>query len=81
MPQLGLPELIIVLVIVLIIFGASRLRGIGQGLGGAISAFRREVKEGREEDKTSSDDKATADTQEAKAPPQINEDKPEGSES
>ena len=37
MPQLGLPELIIILVIVLIIFGASRLRGIGQGLGGAIS--------------------------------------------
>jgi sec-independent protein translocase protein TatA len=77
MPQLGLPELIIVLVIVLVVFGASRLRGIGQGLGGAISAFRREVKEGREqEDKGTSTAKAT----EAKAPPQVNEDEPEGTE-
>jgi sec-independent protein translocase protein TatA len=74
MPQLGLPELIIVLVIVLIIFGASRLRGIGQGLGGAISAFRREVREGREqEDKGSSSDEAT----EAKEPPQVNQDEDE----
>jgi sec-independent protein translocase protein TatA len=79
MPQLGLPELIIVLVIVLIIFGASRLRGIGQGLGGAISAFRREVKQGREEE-TTSGSKAAADTQEAKAPPQINQDEPEGTQ-
>ena len=76
MPQLGLPELIIVLVIVLIVFGASRLRGIGSGLGGAISAFRREVKEGREEraeDAPDSDESAAA-----KAPPQINQDEEEG---
>jgi len=74
MPQLGLPELIIVLVIVLIIFGASRLRGIGQGLGGAISAFRREVKQGREEDQETATTKET----EAKAPPQVNQDEEEG---
>jgi sec-independent protein translocase protein TatA len=40
---IGLPELVIVLVIVLIIFGASRLRDIGGALGGAISEFRRSV--------------------------------------
>jgi len=40
---IGLPELIVVLVIVLIIFGASRLREIGGALGGAISEFRRSV--------------------------------------
>jgi sec-independent protein translocase protein TatA len=74
MPQLGLPELIIVLVIVLIIFGASRLRGIGQGLGGAISAFRREVKQGREEDQETSTTQET----EAKAPPAVNQDEEEG---
>ena len=44
MPQLGVWELLIVLVIVLLIFGPSRLTGIGKGLGGAITAFRREVK-------------------------------------
>ena len=50
MPQLGVWELLIVLVIVLLIFGASRLTGIGKGLGGAINAFRSEVKKGKEEE-------------------------------
>jgi sec-independent protein translocase protein TatA len=50
MPHLGVWELLIVLVIVLLIFGASRLTGIGKGLGGAISSFRNEVKKGREEE-------------------------------
>ena len=54
MPQLGIWELLIVLVIILLIFGASRLTGIGKGLGGAITAFRREVKQ--DEDKEKSDD-------------------------
>ena len=52
MPHLGVPELLIVLVIVLLIFGASRLTSIGKGLGGAINAFRSEVKkdEGEEDE-------------------------------
>jgi sec-independent protein translocase protein TatA len=49
MPQLGVWELLIVLVIVLLIFGASRLTGIGKGLGGAINAFRSEVKKDDED--------------------------------
>jgi sec-independent protein translocase protein TatA len=47
---IGLPELLIVLVIVLIIFGANRLREIGGALGGAISEFRRSVSTPDEED-------------------------------
>ena len=50
MPQLGIWELLVVLVIILLIFGASRLTGIGKGLGGAITAFRREVKQDDGED-------------------------------
>jgi sec-independent protein translocase protein TatA len=50
MPQLGVWELLVVLVIVLLIFGASRLTGIGKGLGGAINAFRSEVRKGKEEE-------------------------------
>jgi sec-independent protein translocase protein TatA len=50
MPHLGVWELLIVLVIVLLIFGASRLTSIGKGLGGAISSFRNEVKKGQEEE-------------------------------
>ena len=49
MPQLGVWELLIVLVIVLLIFGATRLRDIGKGLGGAVTAFRSEVKADDEE--------------------------------
>ena len=48
---IGLPELVVVLVIVLIIFGASRLREIGGALGGAISEFRSSVSGQDEEDK------------------------------
>jgi sec-independent protein translocase protein TatA len=37
---LGLPELIIILVIIILIFGASRLGDIGSGLGKAIRGFK-----------------------------------------
>jgi len=50
MPNFGVWEWLVILIIVLVIFGASRLKDIGQGLGGAINAFRREVKQGKEEE-------------------------------
>jgi len=37
---LGFPELIVILVIVVVIFGASRLPQLGKGLGEGISNFR-----------------------------------------
>jgi sec-independent protein translocase protein TatA len=40
---LGLPELAIILVIVILIFGASRLGDIGSGLGKAIRGFKDSV--------------------------------------
>lgn len=49
MPHFGVWELLIILVIVLLIFGATRLKDIGKGLGGAVTAFRTEVKQDREE--------------------------------
>jgi len=48
---LGWPELVIILVIVLVIFGASRVPEIGRALGKGIREFRgsvSEVKEGVE---------------------------------
>jgi sec-independent protein translocase protein TatA len=50
MPNFGVWEWLIILIIVLVIFGASRLRDLGKGLGGAINAFRSEVKSGREQE-------------------------------
>jgi len=41
MPRIGPPELIIILVIVLVIFGAGRLPEIGGALGKGIRAFKR----------------------------------------
>jgi sec-independent protein translocase protein TatA len=52
---IGLPELLVVLVIVLLIFGASRLRDIGGALGGAISEFRSAVSGEDEEDQESAE--------------------------
>jgi sec-independent protein translocase protein TatA len=40
MPSLGFPELIVVLLIVIVIFGANRLPGLGRGIGSAIKNFK-----------------------------------------
>ncbi len=37
---LGLPELLVILVIILLIFGANRLGDLGSGLGKAIRGFK-----------------------------------------
>lgn len=42
---MGFSELIIILIIVLIIFGAGRLPQIGEGVGKALKGFRKEVRE------------------------------------
>ncbi len=42
---LGLPELLVILFIILIIFGAGKLPQIGEGLGKGISNFKRSLKE------------------------------------
>ena len=42
---IGMPELIIILVIILIIFGAGKLPEIGGGMGKAIRNFRSATKE------------------------------------
>lgn len=40
----GLPELLIILVIVVVIFGAGKLPQLGRGLGEGISNFREGIK-------------------------------------
>ncbi len=42
--SLGLPELVIIFLIIMVIFGASRLSGLGKGLGQAIRGFKDEMK-------------------------------------
>ncbi|MDY6878732.1 MAG: twin-arginine translocase TatA/TatE family subunit [Thermodesulfobacteriota bacterium] len=42
---LGLPEIIIIALIILFLFGAKRLPEIGKGLGGAIGEFKKAKRE------------------------------------
>ena len=45
-------QLLIILAIVLLLFGAKRLRNVGGDLGAAIKGFRSAVKEGEEDTST-----------------------------
>jgi sec-independent protein translocase protein TatA len=49
---IGTPELIVILIIVLILFGASRLPEIGKGIGQAIKNFKKATSEPDEIDVT-----------------------------
>jgi sec-independent protein translocase protein TatA len=49
--SLGLPELLVILVIIILIFGAGRLAGLGRGLGQAIRGFKDEVGKDNPEDR------------------------------
>lgn len=49
---LGVPELLIILVIIVVIFGASRLPQLGEGLGKGIRNFRSATREPPEIDVT-----------------------------
>ena len=60
----GVTELIIILAIVLVLFGAKKLRNIGGDLGGAIKNFKSAMNE--DEEKTITDTKKT-DSIESKA--------------
>ena len=54
MPNLGVPELLVILVIVIIIFGSSKLPQLGKGIGEGIRNFRKGMRgEDEAEDKSS----------------------------
>ncbi|MBN2374100.1 twin-arginine translocase TatA/TatE family subunit [bacterium] len=64
---IGMPEMIVILIIVLIIFGAGKLPEIGSGLGRGIKNFKKAAQgideievtpEKKEEDKKKIEDKA-----------------------
>ena len=53
---LGVPELLIILVIVVLLFGAGRLPQIGSGIGEGIRNFKKAMKEKNEVDVTPAKD-------------------------
>jgi len=48
MGTLGIPELLIILCIIILVFGANRLPEIGRGIGRGIRNFKDATKEGPE---------------------------------
>jgi sec-independent protein translocase protein TatA len=48
---LGLPELMVVLVIALLVFGPGKLPAVGKGLGETIRGFKNALKDDTEEEK------------------------------
>ncbi len=55
--SLGIQELLLILLIVVIIFGARRLPELGKGLGEGIKNFKRGISGKEPEDKNSSSEK------------------------
>jgi sec-independent protein translocase protein TatA len=53
---LGMPELIVIMVIALIIFGAGKLPEIGGAIGKSIKSFKKSIKEPDETDVTPKDE-------------------------
>lgn len=49
MPHVGPMELVIILVIALLLFGPSRLAGLGSAAGKTISEFRKSMRESSED--------------------------------
>lgn len=52
MGPIGIPELLIILAIIILIFGASRLPEIGKGIGQGIKNFKSSVKDNLDETPT-----------------------------
>ena len=50
---IGLPEMLIILVIIMLIFGASRLPEIGKGIGQGIKNFKSSMSEADQKSKNS----------------------------
>lgn len=69
--NISLPQILIILLIVLLIFGTKRIRNIGSDLGGAIREFRQGVRDDDDkEDDTkqeSGDKKSTEETRKPSA--------------
>lgn len=57
---LGMGELLVILVIVIVIFGATKLPQLGRGLGEGISNFRDGLSKGNKNDKNLDEKKTSS---------------------
>lgn len=62
----GWPELLIILAVLALVFGVGKLADVGGVLGRSIREFRREVKEGQEEEQKEEAAKVEGESEEEK---------------
>lgn len=67
----GIPELLIILAVVLLLFGGSRLAGLGKSTGRAIKEFKDETKGLKGSDKPAATSPPADDEPAALTPPQV----------
>ena len=60
MMGIGFPELMVILIIIMIIFGAGKLPEIGSAFGRSIKNFKSSMKEAQEDDETATVEEAIA---------------------
>lgn len=55
--NIGPMELVIILLIVLVLFGAKKIPDLAKGIGQGIKEFKKGIKDGTDDEKTSDNDK------------------------
>lgn len=70
----GLPHLIVILVIILLLFGAPKLPGLAKSVGQSMKIFRNEIKDPKKDDA-----EMDAATDDASEPPAASTKKPKSS--
>jgi sec-independent protein translocase protein TatA len=53
---IGMKELLVILAIALLVFGAKKLKTIGSDLGGAVKGFKKAMNEGDDEEEKKAQD-------------------------
>jgi len=64
MGPIGFKELVVILIVVLLVFGAKKLKTIGSDLGAAVRGFKKSMNEGEDDEsgkKLARDDRPDAD--------------------
>lgn len=69
MPNLGFPELMIIMVVVLLVFGAKRLPEIGSSIGKGIREFKRSLSDAGDSISSSGDERTQLPRSPMDAPP------------
>jgi sec-independent protein translocase protein TatA len=57
MGNLGVPELLIILLVILVLFGAKKIPDLAKGIGQGIKEFKKGIKDNEDDEKKSENDK------------------------